>query len=292
MPSRNDSALLPQRVVQPRSSLLFAKAGQLAARDNRSGLRESTDEVVRFVQYPQHAGRHRAGVPGRSRRRGLGGPALPGGGGGHRAAVSRRGRAGVGAGGLAGDQRRRPPDAVRRSSTASRPCSTSALGIVLASRYGALGMAEAALIGVVVMEGMLMLPLVYRQLGDSVPRPGCSARCESWACPRSSRAASPGWSGGAAARCTPSRTRTSGSSGSSVSSWRAPRSMVVFYVFLLVSLAGRAAAAAPGPRPGLVGPARGPAALVSCAVTGLSAVAADRVGSAAMPRCRRRIRIS
>ncbi len=45
-----------------------------------------------------------------------------------------------------------------------------ALGIALASRYGALGMAEAALIGVVVMEGMLMLPLGYRRLGDSFLR--------------------------------------------------------------------------------------------------------------------------
>jgi O-antigen/teichoic acid export membrane protein len=45
-----------------------------------------------------------------------------------------------------------------------------ALGVALASRYGALGMAEAALITVVVMEGMLTLPLAYRQLGDSFPR--------------------------------------------------------------------------------------------------------------------------
>jgi len=44
------------------------------------------------------------------------------------------------------------------------------LGIVLSSRYGVIGMAEAALIGAVLMEGMLMLPLVYRQLGDSFPR--------------------------------------------------------------------------------------------------------------------------
>ena len=44
-------ALLPQRVVQPRAFLLFAKAGQLAARDNRSGLRDSTDQVVGFVRY-------------------------------------------------------------------------------------------------------------------------------------------------------------------------------------------------------------------------------------------------
>ena len=34
-------ALLPQRIVQPRSALLFTKAGQLAARDNRAGLRET-----------------------------------------------------------------------------------------------------------------------------------------------------------------------------------------------------------------------------------------------------------
>ena len=44
------------------------------------------------------------------------------------------------------------------------------LGLVLASHFGAVGMAEATLITVVVMEGMLMLPLVYRQLGDSLLR--------------------------------------------------------------------------------------------------------------------------
>jgi hypothetical protein len=44
------------------------------------------------------------------------------------------------------------------------------LGIVLASRYGALGMAEAALIGVVVMEGMVMLPVGYKRFGDSLVR--------------------------------------------------------------------------------------------------------------------------
>ena len=43
--------LLPVRIVQPRTTLLFSKAGELAARDNRSGLRDSTDEVVRYVQY-------------------------------------------------------------------------------------------------------------------------------------------------------------------------------------------------------------------------------------------------
>jgi hypothetical protein len=45
-----------------------------------------------------------------------------------------------------------------------------ALGIVLSARYGALGMAWAVLISVVVMEAMLMLPLTYRQLGDSFLR--------------------------------------------------------------------------------------------------------------------------
>ena len=45
-----------------------------------------------------------------------------------------------------------------------------ALGVVLSARYGALGMAWAVLISVVVMEGVLMLPLTYRQLGDSFLR--------------------------------------------------------------------------------------------------------------------------
>lgn len=47
-----------------------------------------------------------------------------------------------------------------------------ALGIALASRYGALGMAEAALICVVVMEGMVMLPVGYKRFGDSLLRRG------------------------------------------------------------------------------------------------------------------------
>src|SRR5208283_2999132 len=43
--------LLPVRIVQPRTFLLIPMAGQLSARDDWSGLRNSTDEVVRFVQY-------------------------------------------------------------------------------------------------------------------------------------------------------------------------------------------------------------------------------------------------
>ena len=43
---------------------------------------------------------------------------------------------------------------------------------MLASRYGATGMAEAVVICVVVMEGLFMVPMAYRRLEDSVLAPG------------------------------------------------------------------------------------------------------------------------
>jgi len=162
-------ALLPQRVVQPRAFLLFAKAGQLAARNDGPGLRESTDQVVGFVRY--------LSVPAAIVLGFLAGPAVevwvgPL----YRVAAECIGLLCIAAVVQAWGQ------AVSLAiSGAGYPKLASilyggeavihvGLGIVLSSRYGAVGMAEAALIGAVLMEGMLMLPLVYRQLGDSLAR--------------------------------------------------------------------------------------------------------------------------
>ena len=162
-------ALLPQRVVQPRAFLLFAKAGQLAARDNRSGLRESTDQVVGFVRY--------LSIPAAIVLGFLAGPAVevwvgP---------LYREAAACIGLLCIAAVVQAWGQAISLAISGAGRPRLASilyggeavvhvGLGIVLSSRYGALGMAEAALIGAVLLEGMLMIPLVYRQLGDSLPR--------------------------------------------------------------------------------------------------------------------------
>jgi O-antigen/teichoic acid export membrane protein len=162
-------ALLPQRVVQPRSFLLFAKAGQLAARDNQSGLRDSTDQVVGFVRY--------LSIPAAIVLGFLAGPAVevwvgP---------LYREAAACIGLLCIAAVVQAWGQAISLAISGAGRPRLASVLyageavihvglGIVLSSRYGALGMAEAALIGAVLLEGMLMLPLVYRQLGDSLPR--------------------------------------------------------------------------------------------------------------------------
>ena len=162
-------AVLPARVVQPRSALLFTKAGQLAARRYRSGLRETTHQVVRFVQY--------LSVPVAIVLGFLAGPAIevwvgP---------LYREAASVIGLLCIAAVVQVWAQALSLALSGAGRPTLPSilygveaaihvALGIVLASRYGAIGMAEAALIGVVLMEGMLMLPLVYRRLGDSLPR--------------------------------------------------------------------------------------------------------------------------
>ena len=162
-------ALLPQRIVQPRSALLFTKAGQLAARDNQAGLRDATDEVVRFVQC--------LSVPAAIVLGFLAGPAVevwvgP---------LYQEAAPVIGLLCLAAVIQAWAQAVSLSISGAGRPTLSSilygseavlhvALGIALAARYGALGMAEAVLISVVVMEGTLMLPLLYRQLGDSVVR--------------------------------------------------------------------------------------------------------------------------
>jgi O-antigen/teichoic acid export membrane protein len=158
---------LPLRVVQPRSALLFTRAGQLAARDNRSGLREATDEVVRYALS--------LSVPAAIAIGFLAGPAVEA----WVGPLYREAAPVIGLLVIAAVVESWAQPIKMAINGSGRPRLTAAifgteavihvaLGIVLSARYGALGMAEAALIGVVVMEGMLMVPLGYRLLGDSL----------------------------------------------------------------------------------------------------------------------------
>jgi O-antigen/teichoic acid export membrane protein len=161
--------VLPVRIVQPRTTLLFSKANQLAARDNRSGLLDSTDEVVRFVQY--------LSIPAAIVLGFLAGPTVEA----WVGPLYREAASVIGLLCLAAVVQawvlplRNALNGWGGPTLAAVIFSVEAvlhvsLGIVLASRFGAIGMAEAVLIGVVVMEGMLMLPIAYRRLGDSFPR--------------------------------------------------------------------------------------------------------------------------
>jgi O-antigen/teichoic acid export membrane protein len=183
--------LLPLRITLPRTYLLFTKAGQLAARDNRSGLRDSTDDVVRFVQY--------LSIPAAIALGFLAGPTIE----------AWLGPVYLEAAPIIGllciaaviqawavTLRTAVNGSTGRPTLAASVYGAEAvihvaLGIALASRYGPLGMAEAVLVGVVLMEGMLMLPLAYRTLGDSFPRralravrnfalPGLVTGCLAW----------------------------------------------------------------------------------------------------------------
>jgi O-antigen/teichoic acid export membrane protein len=161
--------LLPARIVQPRTTLLFSKAGQLAARDNRSGLRDSTDEVVRYVQY--------LAIPAAIALGFLAGPTIEA----WVGPLYREAATVIGLLCLAAVVQVWALTLRNVLSGSGRPTLAAvlysieavlhvSLGIALASRYGATGMAEAVLISVVVMEGMLMLPLAYRRIEDSFAR--------------------------------------------------------------------------------------------------------------------------
>jgi O-antigen/teichoic acid export membrane protein len=159
--------LLPIRIVQPRTSLLFTKSGQLTARGNREGVRESTDDVVRYVQY--------LCVPAAVALGFLAGPTIE-------AWVGPQFSEAAAVVGLlcAASVIQSWALTIRNAINGSGRPQLAAivfaieavihvtLGIFLTSRYGAVGMAEAVLIGIVVMEGTLMIPLGYRALDDSV----------------------------------------------------------------------------------------------------------------------------
>ncbi len=227
-------ALLPQRIVQPRTALLFTKAGQLAARDNRSGLRDNTDQVVRFVQA--------LSIPAAIVLGFLAGPAIEV----WVGTLYREAAQIIGLLCLAAVLQAWAQTVSLALSGSGRPTLPSilygveavlhvTLGLVLASQFGAVGMAEATLIGVVVMEGMLMLPLVYKQLGDSLPRkalrtvrilglPALVTGALAWVVGRG---------GGPLYAFTDTHTRVVGFAGVVVAG---AALVVVFYALLLVSL--------------------------------------------------------
>ncbi len=149
---------------------MFAQAGQVAARDGLPALRGMTDDVLRFVQCLT--------IPAAIVLGFLAGPALevwvgP---------VYREAAPVVGLLALATVVQTWALAIRQAINGAGRPALSAVLygaeavlhiglGLVLASRYGALGMAEAVLITVLVMEAALMLPLGYKMIGDSVLRP-------------------------------------------------------------------------------------------------------------------------
>ena len=161
--------LLPVRIVQPRIYPLLTTAAELSARDNESGLRDRTDKVVRYVLY--------LSVPVAIALGFLAGPTVEA----WVGPLYRKAASVIGLLCLAsvvqvwalslrttlsGARRPRLPAVLLGLEAALHV----GLGIVLASRYGPVGMAWAVLIGVVTMEAILLLPLAYRKLGDSFRR--------------------------------------------------------------------------------------------------------------------------
>jgi O-antigen/teichoic acid export membrane protein len=160
---------LPVRIVQPRVYTLFPAAAEFGARGNDAGLRDRTDAVARFALY--------LSVPTAIALGFLAGPVVDVWVGSEFSEAATiigllcvasilQGWAFSVRVALSGSSRPQLP-AILYGLEAALHVS---LGIVLANRYGPVGMAEAALIGVVAMEGCLLLPLAYRQLGDSFPR--------------------------------------------------------------------------------------------------------------------------
>ncbi len=160
---------LPVRIVQPRLYTLFTTATELSARGDVSGMRDRIDDVARFALY--------LSVPAAIALGFLAGPTVEAWVGPlYREAATVVGLlclAGVVQSwaytvrfALSGSRRPKLPATLYGVEAALHV----SLGIVLASAYGPVGMAEAVLIGVVTMEGMLLLPLAYRQLGDSFAR--------------------------------------------------------------------------------------------------------------------------
>ena len=196
---------LPLRIVQPRIYTLFTAASELSARDNESGLRDRTDRVVRYALY--------LSIPVAIALGFLAGPTVEA----WVGPLYRKAASVIGLLCLAsviqgwafslrvalGGSRRPKLPAILYGIEAVLHVS---LGIVLASRYGPVGMAEAVLIGVVTVDVMLLLPLAYRKLGDSFPKER-SDLCAHWVSRRSAPAPWAGCSGTEAARCSPSPIR-------------------------------------------------------------------------------------
>lgn len=160
---------LPVRIVQPRIYTLFPAAAEFGARGNEAGLRDRTDAVARFALY--------LSVPAAIALGFLAGPVVQVWVGSQFSEAATiigllcvasvlQGWAFSVRVALAGSSRPKLP-AILYALEAALHVS---LGIVLVKRYGPVGMAEAVLIGVVMIEGLLLLPLAYRQLDDSFSR--------------------------------------------------------------------------------------------------------------------------
>ena len=187
------------------------------------------------------------GFLARTGRRSLGGP-LPGGGPGRSGLLCRGGHSGLGASGVAFDQRRRPPHAVL-DPLRQRGCAARRARDRPRPRYGALGMAEAVLISVVVMEGTPCSPAPLPSAGGLGGAPGAPHRPDPRTAhrrhgrPRLGRRA---WGGPLYASPPP---HPRGRIVDVVA--EAPRSMVVLTAALVRT--GRSAPSAPVPFPGNVG---------------------------------------
>jgi O-antigen/teichoic acid export membrane protein len=165
---------LPLRIVEPRVYLLFTQAGSLAARDDREGLARALGQITRTVQAISIPSALVLGFLAGPTVRAWVGPEY------HNAAVV------IGLLCIAGCVQswaltlRTALNGWGQPKVSSIVLSVEALlhvglGIFLAQKYGAEGMAEAVLITVVVMEATLLLPIAYRRLEISMAAAGLSA---------------------------------------------------------------------------------------------------------------------
>jgi len=165
---------LPVRIVQPRVYLLFTQAIQLAARGDRQGLVDATQRITRFVLGLAVPAALVLGFLASPTIRAWVGPEY------HEAAVvivilciagciqswALTLRTAVNGWGM--------PKASGIVFGIEAVIHVG-LGIVLSRSHGAIGMAIAALVGVVVMEGTIMLPVAYRKIGASMASAGGNA---------------------------------------------------------------------------------------------------------------------
>jgi O-antigen/teichoic acid export membrane protein len=165
---------LPVKIVEPRVNLLFTQAGSLAARGDHEGLAKAVKQITRTVQAISIPSALILGFLAGPTVRAWVGPQY------HKAAVI------IGFLCLAGCVQswaftmRMALNGWGQPKVSSVLLSIEAalhigLGIALAAKYGAVGMAAAVLISVVAMEATLMLPIIYRRLGISMAEAGASA---------------------------------------------------------------------------------------------------------------------
>jgi O-antigen/teichoic acid export membrane protein len=158
---------LPVKIVMPRVFLLFTKATQLTARGDGAGLREAIEQITRLVLALAVPAALTLGLLAGPTIRAWVGPEY------HQAALI------IGVMCIAGCIQSWALTLRTALSGSGSPRISAlvyatetvvhvALGIILARRYGAIGMAIAVLIGVVVLEGAILLPVAYRKLDTSL----------------------------------------------------------------------------------------------------------------------------